>query len=174
MRDKIKDNIAKIVFGGFALITLLGAGYLFFRNVPISRTAVDVSFTATKLDVSGAPIGTFPITIKGDIEKYLFQDDRLDVQIEPFDGYTDFKQHNINGVKGLIVDWVDFYRTRYVATGSEGFEYFAIYFNEDQSRWALIVEDHTFAVNGRYIGSTDPNVSVQDLRDYFGDTLQTE
>lgn len=174
MLSKIKKTILIIISCGLALLILLCAAYAFFVNVPIDRTPVDISLTVTKLDEKGQHIDIFPVTINGHVEKYLYQDDRLNVHIDPFDGYVDFHPHNLNNVDGGIFDFPGLRMTRYYATGSDGFEYFTIYFSEDHSRWAFVVEDYMFNINGRYVASTNPDSISKDLMDYFGAFLRTE
>lgn len=174
MLSKIKKTILIIFSCGVALFILQCAAYAFFGNVPIDRTPVDISLTVTKLDEQGQQIGSFPVTIKGHVEKYLYQDDRLNVHIDPFDGYVDFHPHNLNNVDGGIFDFPGIRMTRYYATGSEGFVYFVVYFSEDYSRWAFGAEDDMFHIKDRYVASINPDDTLQDLKDYFGGLLQTE
>lgn len=174
MLQKIKKIVRAVITGALALFILFCSASAFFQNVPIDRIPIDVSLTATKLDEKGEQIGTFPIIIKGEIEKYLLQEDRLNVYIEPFDGYVDFYPHNLNNVDGGIFDIGGLRMTRYYATGKNGFEYFAVYFSEDHNRWAFVVEDYMFHINGRYVASADAAVPLQDLKDYFGGFLRIE
>lgn len=173
MLQKIKKIIFVIIASALVLFILFCCAYAFFKNVPIDRSSLDVTFTVTKLDENGEQIGAFPITINGYIEEYLLQDDRLNVHIESFDGYIDFLPHNHNNVDGGIFDFAGLRMTRYYATGSNGLAYFTIYFSEDHNRWLLIVEDYMFQINGRYVASTDSNDTLQDLKDYFGGLLLT-
>lgn len=178
MFRKAKKIIGKVLFVCLivccVLFVLYGAAHAFFHNIPISKNPVDVSLTVTKLDAAGEPVDTFPITIRGNIEEYLFNGERLNVYIEPFDGYVDFLPHNLNNVDGGIFDLMGLHRTRYYATGSEGFEYFDVYFSADCNRWAFVVEDSMYNIKGRYVASADPDEALQDLKDYFDGLLRTE
>lgn len=179
MFHKAKKIIGKVLFVCLivccVLFVLYGAAHAFFHNIPISKKPVDVSLTVTKLDAAGEPVDTFPTTIRGNIEKYLRQKDRLNVYIEPFDGYTDFRQHNNSVISHLFAD---VYYTSYCATGDSGNEFFYLYFTENFERVAIRVEKYTdddpFYVNARYVASTNKNDTLTDLKNCFNGFLHVK
>ena len=179
MFHKAKKIIGKVLFVCLivccVLFVLYGAAHAFFHNIPISKNPVDVSLTVTKLDAAGEPVDTFPITIKGNIEKYLWQEDRLNVYIEPFDGYTDFRQHNNSVIfpLGDILYW-----TCYCATGNSGNESFYLYFTENFEQVAIRVEaykdDDPFYVNARYVASSLSDINHGEIIEFLGGLLRFE
>lgn len=175
---KILEIIIKIFYGLIAVLLLLYLVHLGAKYIPIGKTPVDVSISAYKLDDEGNQIGTVPISISGHISNYLQQHSRIDANIAPFDGYTDFQENDLNGITGYVTRFGDRYFTTYYATKSSGFEYFDIYFSEDFSRWAFVVtrytkEDPSYTC-ARYVGSTNSNDTVMDLIDDFGGLLRIE
>jgi len=178
MFRKAMNLIKKILFVCLVvccvLLILYGAAHAFFHNIPISKTPVDVSLSVTKLNAAGEPIDTFPVAIKGNIEEYLFQNDRLNVYIEPFDGYTDFRQHNDSVIfpLGDILYW-----TTYCATGNSGNEFFYLYFTEDFEQVAILVEQYkedTFSVNARYVASSRSDIDHEEVIEFLGGMLRFE
>lgn len=180
MLPKAARIVRALVFILLIVATIVFLLHVFFKHVPIAQTPVDVSLTAVKLDDMGNEIKTVPITIKGYINKHLFQEEQvMDVSISAFDGYTNFKMNNINDISGGVVDLSHgYYYTSYYASGSAGFEYFSIYFNEDFSRWAFVVnkytEENPFFISSRYVATTNSSDTVSDLEKYFGGFLRIE
>ena len=179
MLVKIWNIIVKVIFVGLVLFVLLCCTYWFFHSVPIDKTPINVELTAYKLDKYGNTIDTFPITIEGHIEKYLFQDDRINANISPFDGYTDFCEHNLNDERGGIFYYTDTLGyTNYFATGDDGYEYFAIYFTEGFEQVAIHVrayrEDDPFYTSARYVASVNESDSIEDIIKYCGHWLDLE
>ena len=126
------------------------------------------------VNAAGEPIDTFPVVIKGNIEEYLFGGERLNVYIEPFDGYTDFRQHNNSVIfpLGDILYW-----TCYCATGNSGNESFYLYFTEDFEQVAILVEQYeedTFSVNARYVASSRSDIDHEEVIEFLGGMLRLE
>lgn len=178
MLRKILEIIIKIFYGLIAVLLLLYLVHLGVKYIPIDKTPVDVNMSAYKLDDEGNQIGTVPISISGHINDYWHQYSRIDANIAPFDGYADFQEDDLNNIPGCIVHYGDNYFTTYYACGSDGFESFYIYFNEDFSRWAFVVtkytEDNPFYTSARYVASTNSNDTVMDLKNYFDGFLKIE
>ena len=178
MLSKITEIAIKIFYGLIALVLLLGLVQLGLKYIPIGNTPVDVNMSAYKVDDEGNQISTVPISISGYIRDFGNQESRIDANIAPFDGYTDFQENDLNGITGYVTNYAGLYFTTYYATKSSGFEYFHIYFSEDLSRWAFVVNRYTnedpFYISARYVGSTNSNDTVTDLVDYFGGLLMIE
>ena len=172
---------ARIVKALVLILLIIAANlfiiYAFIREIPIQQTPINVSFNAVKLDDIGNEIKTVPITISGSLNKHLFQDEHiLDVNISDFDGYTNFQKHTLNDISGGALDFTnEIFYSIYFASGSDGLEYFSIYFNEDFSRWAFVVtqytEENPFYISARYVASTDSNDTVMDLKEFFDGLL---
>ena len=172
-------NIAKGIFLvlGIVFILLLFL-YAILSKLPKSTTAVDVSLDMVKLDELGNEIGTFPVTIKGEIKEYWFHEDQLDVIISPFESYTEFEPGNSNGLPGGVFDMHSMLHTVYHGKGPDGNEAFAVYFSKDLKYWAFVVtkytEDNPFYSSARYVASTNSNDTVMDLKNYFDGLLKIE
>lgn len=178
MLRKITEIAIKIFYGLIAVVLLLGLVQLGVKYIPTDKTPIDVNMSAYKVDDEGNQISTVPISISGSLSDYGNQKSRIDADIAPFDGYTDFQEDDLNGITGYITRLGDRYFTTYYATKSSGFEYFDIYFSEDFSRWAFVVsrytnEDPSYTC-ARYVGSTNSDDTVTDLVDYFGGFLRIE
>jgi len=74
----------------WALVLLLVLGCVLYF-VPRS-SPFDLTLNATKLDSDGNEIGTTQITIRGKKLDYLFQKDRLEIEVDPFNEWSSFIQ----------------------------------------------------------------------------------
>lgn len=70
------------------LIAVLTAAGLYF--IP-QTTQIDKTLTLTKLDAEGNEAGTFEVHITGKKLTYLFQEERMLLEIDPFDNIEDIQ-----------------------------------------------------------------------------------
>ena len=181
MKRKLKISI------GCAVLMLILVGLLYY--VPKS-TPIDRRVKAVKLDAQGNEIGTIPIYIEGHKLEYLFQEDRLELEIDSFDNLTDFK------VKLCVDSFDDLSDLTYVRINNKsvdldrmnvdalGMEYLALSFRgrnvsaNSQSRYELFFTEEIdcFAfwndpLNGGestwYIVSLSNNHTTQEIIEYF-------
>ena len=89
------NKIWKCILYCTAIILVLAA---LIYCVP-SRTRVDVTLNAVKLDEDGTPIGTAKIHIEGYMLDYLLQDDRMELEIDPIENFDRISLRGVNGNK---------------------------------------------------------------------------
>ena len=177
---KIWDAVSKVFLvlcGVFALLFVLN---LCLYHIP-KCTPTDVSLEVVKLNEYGEPVGTYPITIKGHLKEYLFRSDSLDVDISPFDGFESAEpvlQSN-DRIYGAIRTWdrIDWRKTSYSVgkPNDEYFYYFEIFFSPDFKDWMIYSYGLSFNDSENmqsipryyYVGSTEPQTSLEDLKEYF-------
>ena len=66
--------------------------------VPL-RTRIELTLNAVKLDENGTPIGTAKIHIEGYKLDYLLQDDRMELEIDPFENLERIFLNGVNSNK---------------------------------------------------------------------------
>lgn len=75
--------IASIVVA--SVLVLLAAIYY----IPVKVIPIDMSFDAVKSDNDGNEYGTVPVTVKGKICEYLFQNSRITLEISEIEDLYD-------------------------------------------------------------------------------------
>ena len=96
-----KKSIYSIIF---LIVVLLGCIALALWTIP-KTSNISLSLDAVKLDESGKEIGTAKIEIQGSHLNYLFQEDRINLVIAPFDGLTNIRlitNHSDSAVPSTI------------------------------------------------------------------------
>ena len=152
MRKKFPVALCSI----FVFLLLLGC-LLFFLH---RSTPFDLTLNATKFDKDGIEIGTTQITIRGNRLDYLFQKDRVEIEVDPFDKWSSFMQikDSSTGKIGEIFPITDnvMYITFHAVEGDEfascilyfttDFDHFVLYIDTDEGRntyLASVRDDHT-------------------------------
>lgn len=154
---------------------LIVAALLYF--VP-KVTPIDVTLNAVKLDEAGNELGTVQIHIKGNKLDYLFQESRLDVQIDPFFSKLGFHlPDNHNGAQ-ICANSVEDVQIKYAVFGgwtASNPEYIAIHFTEEMDYISLI---HTCFGEGEgtretvyYVASANGKYNTQEVLDFFNNTI---
>lgn len=128
----------KILYIGCAIIiSLLLIGTLLYF-IPVSSTPIDITMDAVKSDSDENEIGTVPITVKGTVEKYLFRDDRVSLEIESFEDLYDITQWDSRDYSGYGPDEYGFYWLYFNASSTvagENSYMVTVVFREDLSSW---------------------------------------
>lgn len=91
MRKKTVVTIISIL-----LAVIFLAGVLYHFPWP---TRIDKTLTMTKLDADGNELGTFDIHFRGKYLNYLFRDDRMLLEVDPFDNIEDIKTAEMSDVR---------------------------------------------------------------------------
>lgn len=146
----------KIILLALVLVLVLGCLLYFVHR----STPFDLTLNATKLDSDGNEIGTTQITIRGNRLDYLFQKDRVEIEVDPFDKWSSFMQikESSTGKVGKIFPITDnlMYITFHAVEGDEispcilyftiDFDHFVLYIDTDEGRntyLASVSDDHT-------------------------------
>lgn len=124
-----------IIVGAFILAVIVSAClYL----TPIKSIPIDITMDAVKSDSDENEIGTVPITVKGTVEKYLFRDDRVSLEIESFEDLYDITQWDSRDYSGYGPDEYGFYWLYFNASSTvagENSYMVTVVFQEDLSSW---------------------------------------
>ncbi len=127
-------KMAYIVIISVVCVLLIAAGLYF---VPIKSTPIDITMEAVKSDSDGKELGTVPITVQGTITEYLFRNDRIEIEIEPFEDLYDIEQRTTD----FFIDDSDqkgHYLVECNASSTivgEDSYMVTVFFREDLSRW---------------------------------------
>ena len=139
-----------------------------FYFVPWS-TPFDLMLNATKVDSDGNEIGTTQIHIHGKRQDYLFQADRLDIELDPIDGWKSFvlSTYGTTTKKGVIIPSPSG-RIKAVtmhAVGDSDTAFVTLYFTDSFDHFALqfILDNEAYA----YLASVDDNHTADNVIDYF-------
>ena len=151
------------ITGAAVLIVLAIVIAIYF--IP-SITTTDLSLDAVKLDKDGNQIGTVNITMQVQELNYLLQEDRIALNITPFDGLTSFiyeqsaigegdvPKHLFGDVWRLFMGAYD--------TRQNAMTFLGVHFTEDFDSFAI----HTGDVC--YVASVSGDRTLQELRELFG------
>ena len=149
----------------WVLVLLLVLGCILYF-VPWS-TPVDLTLDAAKLDQNGNVIGTAQITINGKRLDYLFQKNRLDIQIDPFDDWDNLMLSNdaATGKKGVINNFEDKFEYINLFATSPNPTLCELYFTSDFNHLALNFRTK----EGRclYVASAENNRTPEEVIEYF-------
>lgn len=127
-------KMAYIVIISVVCVLLIAAGLYF---IPIKSTPIDITMDAVKSDSDGKELGTVPITVQGTITEYLFRNDRIEIEIEPFEDLYDIEQRTTD----FFIDDSDqkgHYLVECNASSTivgEDSYMVTVFFREDLSRW---------------------------------------
>ena len=156
-----------LTFGCIVLILIIA---IFTGVITYQSTPVNLNLDAAKLDNSGNATVTIPISISGTLKDYVFQNDILDVSIEPFDGFPWFKldEDASSGKSGLIRDYANECKkiTFYSASSSGDIVFCSMLFTKDFEYIALIC-DESAPEPTVYIASANSNKTAEEVLDYF-------
>jgi len=139
-----------------------------FYFVPWS-TPIDLMLNATKFDQDGNEIGTTQIHIYGKRLDYLFQEDRLDIELDPFDGWKAFGLSTYGNTtkKGVIIPSPS---GRIKAIGLHAVEgansaLISLYFTDSFDHFVLefVQEDETYY----YLASIGDDHTADKVFDFF-------
>ena len=134
MRKKFPVALSLVL----VFLLLIGC-FLYFLH---RSTPFDLTLNATKFDKDGNEIGTTQITIRGNRLDYLFQKDRVEIEVDPFDEWSRFLQIKdaSSGKKGEIfsyknkIKWMTF-----DAVEGDEFASCILYFTTDFDHFALYI-----------------------------------
>ena len=169
-----KENRHVIIFYSVvALLIIAALIYYLPRSTPIN-----LNMDAVRLDAEGNQVGTTRISIKGYYRDYLFQADRLDLDITPFDGFTfsnDVESGNHGGYGAITYyDFLDYSQVIYSAANEElysadsAFEAVStIFFDEDLNRWCFRMMPWGDGDIVHYVASADKSDSTEALLEFF-------
>ncbi len=167
MKRKIQLTINYII--GIAIAVLLIGACIYFFHL---STPVDLNINATKLDSNGNPSYTTPILITGSLKDYVFQDDRLDIRISPFDEVlwvrlTEDATRRINRT-GVISDHFSGCKQIYFhgASHSTDLSFCKMLFTEDFEYIALICGESDPQPK-IYVASADNAHTAEEVLQYF-------
>ena len=160
MRKKFPVALCSI----FVFLLLLGC-LLFFLH---RSTPFDLTLNATKFDKDGIEIGTTQITIRGNRLDYLFQKDRVEIEVDPFDEWSSFMQikDSSTGKIGEIFPITDnvMYITFHAVEGDE-ISSCILYFTIDFDHFALnILGDEGKTI---YLASVGDDHSADKVIEHF-------
>ena len=109
--------------------------------VPTKSTPIDLTLNALKTDRDGNELGTVQITVSGTLTEYLFRDDRLSLQISPFEDLYDIELWGTDDSDSTNIGQPDaygYYTFDCTASSTEIGEdtyVLVVYFREDLSKW---------------------------------------
>ena len=130
-------------------------------------TNVDLTLDAVKLDLSGNEIGAARITVTGKKLDYLFQKDRLLVQISPLEGLPEATNRNIDD---RVIYHEGYCYVHLFATDPaqpEVLPAVVLAFSEDLDRWAVRVNTGAGDPAVCYVSSVSGTYSVKALTQFF-------
>lgn len=157
-------NVRRILAICLIVVTLISLALYYIPWV----TPFDLELNAVKLDKYGKVIDDVPISIQGIMKNYLFQQDSIDVTVDPFDDIKWMKLSNYSNTNqtGVIFDygkdWKKVHGYTYPGTCdllfTDNFKYIVL------QRW------DTFDGNGEryyYVASADESVPIEEVIEYF-------
>lgn len=144
------------------------AGFLIYRNPP--TTPISISFDAVKIDRNCNQLDTVPIRLTGEWIHPWFEEDRLNITSNDFDGMTQLEvvgyasdrfpggvPRQLPSLTLLTCTGGTFNR------GKNQLESCEVVFSPDHTRWMLaFLEYGTF-----YVGSINSEDTLEDLYEYF-------
>lgn len=150
-----------------AILSLLVFAVLYF--VP-RVTPFNLCFDAAQVDINGNDIGTAQITIHGNKLDYLFQKDRLDIDIVPFANFSSFSlsEDAQSGKEGIIRQHSDDLMevTLYTVSSQSGQIIFCnLYFTEDFEYLAFSFVGAE--ENYWYVASCSGNLATDEIAQQF-------
>ena len=136
-------------------------------------TKINITLNAVKLDENGNEIGTVQIVIQGNKQDYLFQEDRVDLSIEPFDNLVNITPSNQDGIAGVIhPTFVGDYSLVYYGASvqttvnvTDAYAFCTLAISDDLGRWAFRRSE-----NGKetyYVASVSGNDTTEELIAFF-------
>lgn len=133
-------------------------------STPVS-IPIDVTLNATKFNSDGNEIGTTQITIHGEKLDYPTQEDLLDIEIDPFDGWGSFVMlvNESTGLKGeynSTIDNANF--TSLYDISAERMQPCVLYFSNNFDYCVLVLPGAC-----TYLASTDSNHTADKVLEYF-------
>lgn len=129
------------ILGGILIFFLFMAVCLYF--IPIQSTPFDLTLDALKTDNDGNELGAVPITVRGTLTEYLFRDDRIKLEIEPFEDLYDIEPWETDIYNSTDIGQPDehgYYSLLWQASSTvvgEDSYLLSIWFQEDLSRWEI-------------------------------------
>ena len=157
---------AKLITILSIVAVLIVAALLYF--VPRS-TPVDLSFHVVKLDKNGYDLGTAQVRIQGEMLDYLFQESRLDAEIELADKAADICLINgKNGPDEISCTEVNGYQLLRLAgyfydKQADTSAFLDIVFTEEMDRFVFYLpQDKVY-----YVGSASGSYDTLGVLDYF-------
>lgn len=120
------------------LILIVGACCLYF--IPVSSSPITITADAVKTGSENTRLETVPITLQVTVDKYLFRDDRLRLEISSFDDLYDIKslEHGSSAIDIDRLDELGYYTANCLASSTDiGKDTFLlmIRFHEDLNKW---------------------------------------
>lgn len=128
-----------LIISGIIAVLLILAGCLYF--FPIKITPIDITMDALKTGFEGEEMGTVQITVRGTLTEYLFHDDRISLEITPFEDLYDIEPWGTDIFNSTNIGQPDahgYYSLECTASSTEiGEDSFilTIFFREDLSKW---------------------------------------
>ena len=161
----MKKRVIAICSVLVALIGICSALY----HVPI-RTKIQATCNAMKLDANGNQIGQVQIILEGYRYDYLFQQDRLNIDIAPFDDWKTFHltEDVSTGKTGLISRFFDKFAcvNLYTVSPKTGMISFCkLYITDDFGYIALQIADTDETVY--YVASANDSATAEQIIQHF-------
>ena len=128
---------------------------------------IEITLNATKFDNDGNEVGTTQIRIHGQKLDYSTQEDLLDIEIDPFDGWGSFVMlvNESTGLKGEYNSTIDNANvTTLYDISSEIMQPCVLYFSNNFDYCVIVLPGA-----GTYLASTDSNHSADKVLQYFKD-----
>lgn len=136
-------------------------------------TKINVTLNAVTLDENGDEIGTVQIAMQGNKQDYLFQEDRVDLSISPFDNLVNITPSNQDGIAGVVHpirsgDYSLVYYGASVQTTvnvADAYAFCTLAFSDDLDCWAFRRYE-----NGKetyYVASVSGNYTTKELVAFF-------
>ena len=165
MKRKIQLTVNYIIGIAIALLMIGACIYYFHLSTP-----VDLNLNATKLDSNGNPSYTTPILITGSLRDYVFQDDRLDVRIAPFDEvlWVRLTEEAPSKRSGIIYDYFSGCKKVYFhgASHSTDLSFCTMLFTENFEYIALICGESDPQPK-IYVASADNTHTAEEVLQFF-------
>ncbi|MBE6917932.1 MAG: hypothetical protein E7470_08560 [Ruminococcaceae bacterium] len=135
------------------------AGFLIYRNPP--TTPISISFDAVKIDRNCNQLDTVPIRLTGEWIHPWFEEDRLNITSNDFDGMS--KLGLITMPRQLPSLTLLECHAEIFQKSKNDYTVCNIVFSPDHTRWMLEFRTE----NVFYVGSTNPEDTLEDLYEYF-------
>lgn len=154
----------KRVFYICALLLCLVAGICLY-TIPYKKTNLDAVMQATKLDESGIVIGTEEIAVQGNLKRYLFKEDTVELNIAPFGTYKSIRFASDRGNSSIPLNsFHDFYTFLFVASW-DPFEGGSLTTSQDFEYWVFFIDGDDQQIY--YVASASGERTVEEIVQFF-------